>query len=132
VTEPGERPALGELATREVVVERHMTAVLFDREIHPVYGTAWMVRHAEEAGRELVERHLGPDEDAAGEEIWLRHERAAPVGERLSVTATVVEVDERRLVAEIEVRSLDRGDVVGRGRFVQRYVGRGRLRGGTT
>jgi predicted thioesterase len=126
------RPTIGEEATRELVVEPHMTAVLFDREIHPVYGTAWMVRHAEEAGRQLVERHLGPDEDAAGEEIWVRHERAVPVGERLAVMATVTEVDDHHVVAAIEVRSLDRGDVVGRGRFVQRYVARGRLRGGTT
>jgi fluoroacetyl-CoA thioesterase len=126
------RPSLGEVARRPVTVEPRMTAVLFDREVHPVYGTAWMVRHAEEAGRELVERHLSEDEDAVGEEIWIRHERAAPVGERLEVVATVVEVDGRRLVVSIEVRSPDRGDVVGRGRFVQRYVARGRLTGGAT
>jgi predicted thioesterase len=126
------RPALGEEARRPVTVDPTMTAVLFDREVHRVYGTAWMVRHAEEAGREVLERHLSDDEDAVGEEIWIRHERAAPVGERLEVVATVIGVDRRRLVVSIEVRSSDRGDVVGRGRFVQRYVARGRLTGGAT
>ena len=106
-----------------------MTAVLFDREVHPVYGTAWMVRHMEEAGRLLVERHLLPDEDAAGHELWIRHERPAAVGDHLEVVATVTEVDERRVVTDVEVRGTN--GVVGRGRFVQRYVPRGRFAGPT-
>ena len=102
-----------------------MTARLFDREVHALYATAWMVRHAEEAGRLLVERYLSPDEDATGYSISLTHERPAAVGTPLIITATVVAVDERQCTAEITV-SAPFG-VVGRGSFVQRYVPRGWL-----
>jgi fluoroacetyl-CoA thioesterase len=79
---------VGEQAVREVIVTSEMTARLFDREIHPVYATAWMVRHVEEAGRMLVEPYLGADEDATGYSIALTHERVARVGERLSAKST--------------------------------------------
>ena len=105
-----------------------MTARLFGREVHPVYATAWMVRHVEEAGRLLVEPHLAPDEDATGYSIALTHERPASVGETVTVVARVTGVDERRCTAEFEVHG--QAGVVGRGTFVQRYVSRGRL-GGT-
>lgn len=118
-----ERPAVGEEVTHRVVVTPEMTARLFDREVHPVYATAWMVRHVEEAGRLLVEPHLAPDEDATGYRIDLTHERPAPIGTELTITASVTAVDQRECVAQVEVRSAD--GLVGRGTFVQRYVRRG-------
>jgi fluoroacetyl-CoA thioesterase len=124
---PG-RPSVGDLITHRVTVTTAMTARLFDREVHPVYATAWMVRHIEEAGRLLVEPHLGPDEDATGYSITLIHERPAAVGEQLTITALVTAVDERQCTAQMEVAG-SRG-VVGRATFVQRYV-RKRQIGGT-
>jgi fluoroacetyl-CoA thioesterase len=116
---------VGETVIHRVTVTEEMTARLFDREVHPVYGTAWMVRHVEEAGRLLVERHLEPDEDATGYAIALTHERSARVGESLVVEAVVARVDERECAASFEVRG--EAGVVGRGTFVQRYLRRGRL-----
>src|SRR5439155_9202292 len=98
-----ERPAVGEEAVHHVTVTMEMTARLFDREVHPVYATAWMVRHVEEAGRLLVERHLAPSEDATGYSIELTHERPASVGETLAVVATVTDVDERQCSVRFEV-----------------------------
>ena len=117
-----QRPQPGEEVIHEVEVTPEMTARLFDREVHPVYATAWMVRHAEEAGRLIVERHLGPDEDATGYRIDVTHERPARVGDRLAVRARVTEVDDRSCTVSFEVT----GPVglVGRGSFVQRYVAR--------
>ena len=124
------RPGVGDRAVHEVTVTDQMTARLFDREVHPVYGTAWMVRHVEEAGRLLVEPLLGPDEEATGYEIHLVHERPAAVGDHLTITARVSQVDERTCRIEAEV--LGPAGLVGRGWFVQRYVARGHLnRGGT-
>ena len=100
-----------------------MTAQLFGREVHRVYATAWMVRHAEEAGRMLVERHLSPEEDATGYSISVTHERPAPVGTPLEIIATVVAADQRECTTAIEVRAPF--GVVGRAAFVQRYVPRG-------
>jgi len=118
-------PAVGDVAIREVDVTAEMTARLFDREVHPVYATAWMVRHIEEAGRMLVEPHLGPDEDATGFEISVRHARPGAVGDHLRITARATFVDDRTCAAEVEV--LGPNGVVGRATFVQRYVRRGAL-----
>jgi predicted thioesterase len=126
---PRREPRLGEEAVREVTVTPEMTARLFEREIHPVYGTAWMVRHVEEAGRMLVEPYLGPEEDATGYSINLKHERSARVGERLTVTARVTHVDDRSCTAEVEVRGA--AGVIGRGVFVQRFIRKGLLGKGT-
>ncbi len=120
------RPDPGARASFGVTVTPGMTARLFGREVHPVYATAWMVRHVEEAGRLLVEPLLDPGEDATGYRIELTHERPAAVGEHLEVSAIVVSADERGCVADVAVAGSD-GRLVGRGRFVQRYVRRGRL-----
>lgn len=119
------RPARGETVEHRIVVTAEMTARLFEREVHPVYATAWMVRHVEEAGRLLVEPHLGPEEDATGYEICLTHRAPAAVGDLLRITARVTEVDERACTADVRV--IGHGGVVGRGRFVQRYVPRRRV-----
>jgi fluoroacetyl-CoA thioesterase len=114
------RLGVGDSVVHEVVVTNEMTARLFDREYHPVYATYWMARHIEEAGRLLVEPHLGPDEDAVGFELSMRHERPARIGDRLELRARVSEVDPFRCVAEVEVSGPS--GLVGRATFVQRFV----------
>ena len=119
------RPAPGEEAAIEVTVTDDMLVDLGGRRIHPVYATAWMVRHMEEAGRALVERHLAPGEDATGYSISVVHERPARPGDSLTVKATARSSDERVCEAAVEVRGP--GGVVGRGTLVQRYITAGQL-----
>jgi fluoroacetyl-CoA thioesterase len=121
----GGRPKVDDEVQHEVTVTPEMTARLFGREMHPVYGTAWMVRHVEEAGRLLVEPYLGPEEDASGYHISLTHLRPARVGERLTLVARVTQVDDRQCTCEVEVHGP--AGLVGRATFVQRYVRRGQL-----
>ena len=97
-----------------------MLVNLSGRRIHPLYATAWMVRHMEEAGRMLIEPHLRPGEDATGYAISVTHEAPARVGDRLTVTATTTRVDERETETELEVTGSD--GLVGRGTLVQRYI----------
>ena len=120
-----ERPAPGEEAEIEVTVTKEMLVDLGGRRIHPVYATAWMVRHMEEAGRVLVERHLAPGEDATGYSISVLHERPARTGDTLRVKATVTRADKDACEASLEVAG-PRG-IVGRGTLVQRYIRQGQL-----
>jgi predicted thioesterase len=119
------RPEAGEEAAVDVTVTEEMLVNLGGRRIHPVYATAWMVRHMEEAGRALVERHLEPGEDATGYSISVVHERPARTGDRLRVTARVTAADERECAARVEVTGPE--GVVGSGNLVQRYIRSGRL-----
>jgi fluoroacetyl-CoA thioesterase len=122
-----ERPSLGEEATFDVSVTDEMLVDILGRRIHPVYATAWMVKHMEEAGRMLIEPHLRDGEDATGYAISLVHESPARVGDRIQVTARAIRVEDRECEAAVEVRGP--AGLVGRGTLVQRYIERGRLEG---
>jgi predicted thioesterase len=111
----------------EVTVTDEMLVEILGRRIHPVYATAWMVKHMEEAGRLLVEPHLGEGEDATGYAISVVHESPARAGDQLRVIARAARVEDRECEAEVEVRGP--AGVVGRGTLVQRYIQRGRLTG---
>lgn len=119
------RPTIGEEAEIEVTVDDGMLVDLGGRRIHPVYATAWMVRHMEEAGRALVERHLGPGEDATGYSISVVHHSPARIGDHLRVSARVTRVDRRE--CEAEVRTAGPRGRVGSGTLIQRYIRAGGL-----
>lgn len=120
-----EKPVVGDEARIEVTVTEEMLVDLGGRRIHPVYATAWMVRHAEEAGRMLVEPHLRPGEDATGYSITVVHEAPARAGEQLTVVARATSVDERECQAEVEITGP--AGLVGRGTLIQRYIRAGQL-----
>lgn len=115
-----DRPAVGEEVSLDVSVTEEMLVEIFGRRIHPLYATAWMVRHMEEAGRMLVEPHLRPGEDATGYAVSLVHERPARAGDRLTVTARATRVDERECEAVVEVEGPS--GRVGTGKLTQRYI----------
>lgn len=115
-----EKPAVGDTASIEITVTEAMLVDLSGRRIHPLYATAWMVRHMEEAGRMLVEPHFREGEDATGYSISVTHQRPARAGDRLTVTATVTRVDERETAADVEVEGPD--GRVGSGMLIQRYI----------
>jgi fluoroacetyl-CoA thioesterase len=120
-----ERPKVGDQVAHGVTVMPDMTARLFGRQVHPVYATAWFVRHVEEAGRLLIERYLSRNEDATGFRIELTHEGPAFVGDRVTITARATEVTDDECVCSFEAHGP--AGVVGHGVFVQRYVPRGKL-----
>jgi fluoroacetyl-CoA thioesterase len=120
-------PRVGDEARIEVTVTEAMLVDILGRRIHPVYATAWMVKHMEDAGRLLIEPHLGPGEDATGYAVSAVHQRPAVVGDRLEVVARATRVDDRECEAELEVRGP--GGVVGSGTLIQRYIRAGQLGG---
>jgi fluoroacetyl-CoA thioesterase len=115
-----EKPAVGDTASIEVTVTEEMLVDLGGRRVHPLYATAWMVRHMEEAGRMLVEPHLRDGEDATGYSISVTHERPAREGDRLTVTATTTRVGERETEADLEVTGS--AGRIGSGVLIQRYI----------
>jgi fluoroacetyl-CoA thioesterase len=121
-----DRPRPGEEASLEVTVTDEMLVNLEGRRIHPLYATAWMVRHVEEAGRRLIEPHLRAGEDATGYAVSVVHERPARQGDLLTVSARATRVDEHECEAAVEVIG-PRGRV-GAGTLVQRYIAEGLFR----
>lgn len=113
-------PPRGATATLEVTVTPEMSARIDGKEIHPIYGTVALVAHIERVCRDLLEPHLEPGEEGVGGALDLMHRAPVPVGETVSLTATVASVAPSLLVCEVLVRHA--GVMVARGSFEQRIV----------
>jgi predicted thioesterase len=113
-------PPRGETASRTITVTAEQTARVGGREIHPVYGTVALIADIEELCRDLLEPHLEAGEEGIGAGVELRHRAPVPVGEEVTLVATVATVDRDRLVCEVLARH--RGALVARGSFEQRIV----------
>jgi len=112
------RPA-GSAATarhRHTVTEADVAAFA-DGVVHPVYGTAAMVRDMEYAARLVLLDLLEPGEEGVGAEVWCRHLAPVPVGATVELLATATEQATRRLVCRVEARH--QGQLVGEGRVTQ-------------
>jgi predicted thioesterase len=110
---------IGSSAVLEVVVTPELT-VHFEElgSVHPVYATYNMAKHFEEAGRKLLLRHLGDDEDGLGRSVAVEHLAPSWVGDRLRIEARCVGVDGGHVTCECTARDAD-GREVGRGTTVQ-------------
>jgi fluoroacetyl-CoA thioesterase len=95
---------VGESAAMSVMVTEDMAATFDDEQVHAVYGTAALVRHAEQVSRRLLVPHLQPGTEGVGGEISVRHHAAVAVGATVDLEAVVVEASARRLVTDISVR----------------------------
>lgn len=122
--QPG--PPVGATATMRVVVTDAMMARFDDEDVHPVYGTAALVRHLEQVSRRLLVDHLEPGEEGVGAAIAVEQLAPVRIGETVELTATVTEVTRRRLVTAVEARH--DGAVVARGSFTQVCVDLARWR----
>lgn len=82
--------------------------------LHPVYSTYSLAKHFEEAGRKLLLPFLEEGEDSIGMQVEVFHTDSALPGMQVTVTATLQEVDRRRVVCALRaVNSL--GDDIGHG-----------------
>lgn len=91
-----------------------------------VYATPQMVRDIEETSRLLVGAHLDDGEETVGAHVSVDHLGATLLGMTVEVTATVTEVDGRRVTLEVTVH--DGLDLVGKARHVRFVIDRERQR----
>lgn len=96
---------LGAVVEIEFIVTPEMTAELDGKEIHPVYSTFWLAKHAETVARKAVEPFFEYGENAVGAELSVRHEAMTHVGAKVVMRAKVVKVETKKIVCEIEAFS---------------------------
>ena len=89
-----------------------------------VYATPAMVWDIENTCRDLMLAHLDDGEDSVGARIETDHLGATLLGMKVEVTATVTEVDGRRVSFAIEVH--DPLELVGRARHVRFVIDKDR------
>lgn len=119
-------PPRGATSTLDVVVTPDMAPHAQRTAAPPVCGTAALCQRVEEICRDLLEPHLEDGEEGVGAALELSHRIPVPVGETMSLTATVAVVGPTTLVCEVLVRHA--GVNVARGSFEQRVVAASELR----
>lgn len=115
----------GASATIEAVVTDADTAVALGSGDVPVLGTPRALALLERATVEAVAALLPPDQTTVGVRVELDHLRPSPVGTTVVATATLAEVDGRRLVFDV-LLSQD-GAAAARGRISRALVDRDRF-----
>lgn len=110
---------VGNSSELTVVVDDSMTA---DRMGNPgvrVFATPELVRHFEMVATRAVADGLRPGQSTVGTHVDVRHLAATPVGMRITLRATLTEVDARRLRFRLEAE--DEQERVGEGTH-ERFV----------
>ena len=109
----------GSTTTRRFTVDKDRT-IGFMGEALRVYATPWMTRDIEVTCRDFLYDHLDETENSVGARIEVDHLGPTLLGMWVDVTATVAEIDGRRVTFEVELR--DALDTVGRSRHVRFVV----------
>lgn len=84
-----------------------------------VLSTPHMIAYMEWAARNAIQPFLDQDEDSVGTVVNIRHLAATPVGMSVQFTATVLEVNDRRVFFRVEAR--DEKELAGEGTH-ERFV----------
>jgi len=84
------------------IVEKKHLASSFGSGLADVLATPVLVGFCEECCRKLVDPSIEKGKQTVGTEICLQHKAATPIGMKVTVCATLVEIDNRRLRFEVD------------------------------
>ena len=108
------------LATKRELVVDESRCIGFMGKEGMVYATPRMVSDVEYTCRDYLLDHLDPGEDSVGAHVSIDHLAATPLGLKVTVEASIVEIDRRRMTFEFTVT--DPIEPCGRGRHVRFVV----------
>jgi fluoroacetyl-CoA thioesterase len=111
---------LGATATKEIVVTREMTVAHFHEEMPEVFGTPIMIYHMEVTSSEAIQEYLPEGWVSVGTLVNVLHLAATPVGDKVTLRATVIEVGDHTITFAVEAR--DSAEKIGEGTHVRAAV----------
>lgn len=101
------------------VVRRDDCITFLGGDVRPSLATPAMIKWMEYCCRDAIYPHLEEGNDSVGVKVSVAHLAATPMGQQLTYTARVTEVDGRRVSFDVE--AFDGTEVVGRGTH-ERFV----------
>lgn len=117
--------APGLTGTARVTVTDDLTATTFASGTVAVYATPALIALLEAAAVAALDGYLPAGHTSVGTHLDVRHTAATPVGMAVEATATLTEVDGRRLV--FAVRAEDEVEEIGTGTHERFIVDRARF-----
>lgn len=112
--------AIGQTATIEIEVTPHMVACFEGKLVHNLYSSSELTHHMELAARRLIVSFLEADEECIGCNFEFSHLAMTLPGMSVSIEATVAEIRDNKVVANIEASNI-RGKIA-RGTVTQAIV----------
>ena len=110
---------LGAAATKTIEVTKEMTVAHFVESMPAVYGTPIMIYHMEDVAGSCIQQYLPEGWVSVGVVVNVKHLAATPVGMTVRARATLLEIDGRRYLFQVE--AWDGRDKVAEGRH-ERYL----------
>lgn len=103
---------VGQTFSQTISVSEQDTAVALGSGGLPVFGTPAMIAYMENTALKMVADALPEGSQTVGTEINAKHTKAALVGARITFTATITEIDGRRIAYSIEAKN-EQGELIG-------------------
>lgn len=109
----------GLTGTAETIVRETNTAIVMGSGSLQVFATPCMVALMEQAACNAVDPCFNDSESSVGTLVNITHDAATALGKKVTATATLVEVQGRKLV--FEVTAADEDKQIGKGRH-ERFI----------
>ena len=116
---------IGQTYTSQLLVEERHLAINVGSGDLPVLATPVMVMLMENAAMKSVADTIADDETTVGAQVSVSHLRPTPLSDIVNATATLVEIDGRKLT--FRVIAEDSKGLVGEGTHVRYIVNRERF-----
>jgi len=117
--------AIGQTQTIEIEVTPNMVAYFEGKLVHNLYSTSVLTHHMELATRRLLVSFLEANEESVGCNFEIAHLAMTLPGMSVQVEATIVEIRDNKVVANIEASNI-RGKIA-RGTVTLAIVDKGWL-----
>ncbi len=96
---------VGREETIEIIVTSDMFARFEGEVVHPVYSTVAMTYHMEWVSRKIILPFLEDHEEGMGASVQLKHLAASPLGSTVTLTATLVELRDNKIVTKVSAEN---------------------------
>ncbi|MBR5272844.1 MAG: thioesterase family protein [Clostridia bacterium] len=96
---------VGTSYSTELVVTKEQLASVAGSGTLDVFATPWMIAYMELAALHCAEPFMDEGETTVGTQVNVNHVAACGCGEKVYVTATITEVDRKRIVFDVNAKT---------------------------
>ena len=104
---------IGKEHTVSVTVTEQLLAKNVGSGTVEVYATPMMIALMEKASAECVQQFLTDEQTTVGTKINISHIAATPLGMKVEATATIIEVDKKKI--SFKIKAVDQVGIIGEG-----------------